>query len=288
MTPDAVVMVDWSAGNDTGPRPRRDAIWIGTAGAQAAPPLYLRNRPLAEAWLARRIEDALARGERLMIGFDFPFAYPAGFAAALTGRARPLPVWDWLAARVEDAPRGNNRFAVAAAINRRLGAGSGPFWGVAGKGVYEGLAPTKTGYANPFPDRRRCETLARGSFTCWQLAYAGAVGSQILMGMPVLSRLRARFSGQVAVWPFEPLDRPVSFVEIWPTLLDAVVRPATGPGAIRDAVQVALTARAFAALAPAHLAEMLADVPQVAAEEGWILGLGHEEALCAATKEPCT
>ena len=29
---DSFVMVDWSGGNDRGPRPARDAIWIGETG----------------------------------------------------------------------------------------------------------------------------------------------------------------------------------------------------------------------------------------------------------------
>ena len=59
---DRVLMVDWSSGNDTGPRPRKDAIWLGESTAQGdAAPLYLRNRVVAEALLGvtdRRIGDA--------------------------------------------------------------------------------------------------------------------------------------------------------------------------------------------------------------------------------------
>lgn len=264
---DRFIMVDWSGGNDTGPRPRRDAIWVGEAG-QA--PLYLRNRGLAEGWLADRIEDGLTRGERLCIGFDFPFGYPRGFAAALTGRATPLEVWRWLAERIEDAPKGNNRFDLAGQVNMSLGQGQGPFWGNALGRDVPGLLRTKAGYVNPFPDRRQCEGRAKGTFTCWQLAGAGAVGSQVLMGLPVLWRLRQRFAGGVAVWPFEGLEKPVVFVEIWPSLHADAVRRAEGPGDIRDAVQVRVTADWLAGLEPDALHAML-DV--TAPEEGWILGL---------------
>ena len=99
MSFDRFVMVDWSAANDTGPKPRKDAIWICEAG-QA--PVYLRNRVLAEAHLTRLIDGALASGQRLMIGVDVPFGYPSGFAEALTGRADPFALWAWLAERMED------------------------------------------------------------------------------------------------------------------------------------------------------------------------------------------
>lgn len=286
MTPfDTVAIVDWSGGNDTGPRPRRDAIWLGiTRQGQDQPPVYLRNRTEAETALATLIDTEGSAGRRLLIGFDFPFAYPSGFAQALTGGADPLAVWDWLEARITDTPRANNRFDVAGAINRALGQGRGPFWGNARpRHDIAGLPRTKAGYANPFPDRRAVEHAARGSFTCWQLAGAGAVGSQVLMGLPVLARLRRRFAGRIAVWPFEPLETPVAFVEIWPSLIDGAVKRAEARGGIRDAHQVRLLARALSRLpAPAQRAMLHVDAP----EEGWIMGLGHEDKLeQAATAE---
>jgi molybdopterin molybdotransferase len=265
---DSFVMVDWSGGNDTGPTPRADAIWVAHARAGAAqePPVYLRNRAEAEEWLAGLIDAELGAGRRLCIGFDFPFAYPAGFAAALTGSADPVGLWSWLDERIEDTPRENNRFDIAASINRALGQGRGPFWGNALKRDIDGLPRRKSGYVNPFPDRRAVERRASGSFTCWQLAGAGAVGSQVLMGLPVLQRLRQRFAERVAVWPFEPLDRPVAFVEIWPSLN---VGPAPQDW-IKDAWQVHEVARDLAALPRDALSERLqVDAP----EEGWILGV---------------
>ncbi|MCV6586190.1 MAG: molybdopterin-binding protein [Marinibacterium sp.] len=282
MTPfNRFVMVDWSGGNDTGPRPRKDAIWACEAGL---PPQYLRNRACAETHLAARIDAALAAGERLMIGFDFPFGYPQGFARDLTGQADPLALWDWLDARIEDSPQANNRFDLAGRINTDLGGGQGPFWGNALSRDIAGLPRGKVGYKNRFADRRACETRAKGSFTCWQLSGAGAVGSQMLMGLPVLARLRRRFAGQIAVWPFEPLDRPVAFVEIWPSLIapviaDEIAQRLDDP--IKDAVQVELVARALAALSGPILGQMLdVDAPV----EGWILGLGHERALADAAR----
>ncbi len=90
---DSFAMIDWSGGNDTGPRPRRDAIWLGLVreGVEE-PPRYLRNRVLAEEAIAGLIEAERCAGRRLLIGFDFPFGFPAGFAKGLTGRADPFAV----------------------------------------------------------------------------------------------------------------------------------------------------------------------------------------------------
>lgn len=266
-------MVDWSGGNQGRKAPQADAIWICTDDGK---PEYMRHRGLAEAWLANWIEARLSAGERALIGFDFPFGYPKGFARAVTGSANPFVLWDWLSLRIEDTPTSNNRFDVAGSINRLVGAALGPFWGNALKRDIDGLARNKQGYANPFPEKRVCERRTSGAFTCWQLAGAGAVGSQVLMGLPVLNRLRQRFGGKVSIWPFEPLDAPIAFVEIWPGLINDVVGSHDG---IRDAVQVRLMARSLAGLDRSQLQQMLAvDAP----EEGWILGLGHEAAMKAA------
>lgn len=281
---DTIAIVDWSGGNDRGATPKPDAIWLGlTRQGEDAPPIYLRNRHMAEQALTDLIETERAAGRRLLIGFDFPFGYPKGFAQALTGQSDPLAVWDWLECRIQDSPKTNNRFDVAGDINRQLGQGVGPFWGNARPNHdVPGLPRRKQGYRNPFPDMRACETRAQGSFTCWQLAGAGAVGSQVLMGLPVLNRLRRRFAGQIAVWPFEPLETPVTFVEIWPGLINPAVKQAEAQGGIRDAHQVRLLARALAHL---PLPDLQAMLTITAPEEGWIMGLGHEDKLNRAARD---
>ncbi|MDA7428254.1 molybdopterin-binding protein [Primorskyibacter aestuariivivens] len=269
-------MVDWSGGKDRGAAPKADAIWIAVVrGGQADAPVYCRNRQVAEDLLAALIEEERAAGRRLLIGVDFPFGYPAGFAAALTGSDDPLGVWDWLEARIEDAPEANNRFDVAAGINRALG-GEGPFWGNGLQRDIDGLSRTKPETA-AFPEKRECESRAKGAFSCWQLSGAGSVGSQVLMGLPVLTRLRRRFDA--AVWPFEPLDKPVGLVEIWPSLIARTIEALREESEIKDRAQVRIMARALANLSPDRLGAMLdVDAP----EEGWILGLGHEEELARA------
>ncbi|NRB33140.1 MAG: molybdopterin molybdenumtransferase MoeA [Rhodobacteraceae bacterium] len=259
-------MVDWSGGNDTGPRPRKDAIWACIArGGDVQEPVYLRNRAMAREWLHELIEKELAQGRRLALGFDFPFGYPKGVARALTGSDDPLALWAWVAGRITDAPKQNNRFDLAGEINSRFD-GSGPFWANGLTRDIAHLPRTKAGYANPFPEQRVVETHAPGSFTVWQLAGAGAVGSQVLMGLPVLQALRQSFPGQIAVWPFEPLTQPVAFLEIWPTL-HAGQAP---DGMIKDAWQVQEVARQLANM-PADQMRHLLDVD--APEEGWIFSV---------------
>ncbi|MCR8826098.1 molybdopterin-binding protein [Pseudosulfitobacter koreensis] len=276
---DTVIVVDWSGGNDRGPTPKADAIWacVARSGTPEAP-VYLRNRQVAEAWIGDMLQAERTAGRRVLAGFDFPFGYPRGFARAMAGSDDPLALWDWFAARIEDAPKANNRFDVAGAINRSLGT-NGPFWGNGLKRDVDGLPRTKVGYQNPFAERRRAEKLAKGAFAVWQLSGAGSVGSQALMGLPVLARLRQRFADDLTVWPFQPLDAGIALVEVWPSLIAPEIAAQTMPDEIKDAAQVRVLAQALSALPPAEMEAMLADGD---AQEGWILGLGHENALRAA------
>lgn len=274
---DTVVMVDWSGGNDRGPAPAADAIWACVAReGRAEEPVYLRNRQVAEAWIAEMLTAERAAGRRVLAGFDFPFGYPAGFARALTGAASPFALWDWFEARIEDAPRQNNRFDIAGQINRDMG-GKGPFWFNPLRRDIEGLPRNRQNYENPFSERRAAEAQASGAFTCWQMGGAGAVGSQVFMGLPVLARLRRQFNARV--WPFEPLTGDIAFVEIWPSL----TLGAAPDGQIKDAWQVREVARMVSILTPETLARLLdVDAP----EEGWIFGLGHEAVLREAAQLP--
>ncbi len=277
MTPDRIAILDWSAAN----RPRRgvDSIWLGLDdGTCWNPPTRVQAYDL----MAGLIGDTLARGQTLMIGADFAFGYPAGFARALTGQPGALAVWDWLARHIEDDSQNrSNRIAVAAAINARL-PGLGPFWFNPTRQSHETLPHRGSlRHGNPFAEHRRADASARGAQSPWKLGGAGAVGSQVLTGLPVLQRLRRAFPGQIAVWPFEPLTAPVILAEVFPSLLADEVRARLGPGRIKDQIQVTLLARALGSLR--SLAPLL-DIPADArlADEGWILGLGHEEALRTA------
>jgi len=74
---DAYVMVDWSAA--AVPRLGRDSIWVVVLRRQRGKieTVLLENlatRADARAVLRGLLIASLARGERMLLGFDFPFA----------------------------------------------------------------------------------------------------------------------------------------------------------------------------------------------------------------------
>ncbi|WP_299691383.1 gephyrin-like molybdotransferase Glp [uncultured Tateyamaria sp.] len=282
---DTVLVADWSAGKRSPERPSKDAIWVCIArDGVAEDPVYHRNRIAAEAWIADLIRDEQAAGRRLLATFDFPFGYPRGVARVVTGQDDPFALWDWLAARITDDPAGaNNRFEVAEALNA-LFDGPGPFWGKTHRDRWPGVPYRKADIRfDQVAERRRCDHVAQAASSCFQLAFPPTVGSQVLMGLPMLARLR-QIDG-VAVWPFEAATTPVVLAEIWPGLIEPavqeVMQAAEGTDAIRDRVQVALLAQALSRLPDETLAAWLNEVPSDAREEAWILGAGHADILAA-------
>lgn len=283
---DSFVIVDWSAGKRKPKRPSKDAIWIGIVrDGTEEEPVYCRSRIEAEAWLMEFIDSEAQAGRRALIGFDFPFGYPSGFVSRVTGSNDPLVFWDWLAARISDDGAGeNNRFDVAEELNS-LFDGPGPFWGKPVEDRWPDIPYRKTGISfDVCAERRDADLRAKASSSCFQLFFNPTVGSQALMGLPMLSRLRQRDG--VKVWPFEDWsDASCVLVEIWPGLIDAAVKAEEG---IRDRAQVRLLARALAGLSRDRLDAMLADVGPAAVEEAWILGAGHASELCEAAVRPAT
>tara|TARA_R110002051_G_scaffold1008_12_gene5067 strand:+ start:18931 stop:20982 length:2052 start_codon:yes stop_codon:yes gene_type:complete len=266
---DTVVMVDWSGGHDRGSSPKADAIWAGVAGQN---PIYFRNRQLVEVWLHDFFETERSAGRRVLAGFDFPFGYPAGFAEAVTGSDDPFALWDWFARHITDQPDTNNRFDIAGQLNAIFD-GVGPFWGnLLGREITDLPRKGSTRTCTRFAERRLVENHAKGSFTCWQMSGAGAVGSQVMMGLPVLHRLRKAFAGDLSVWPFENADAPIVIAEIWPSLFSS-----TPPeGIIKDAYQVQTLATYFADMDATTLGTLMdASAP----EEGWILGLAQPKEI---------
>lgn len=242
-------------------------------------PVYCRSRQEAEARLQEIFAVERAAGRRVLAGFDFPFGYPARVARAITGSDDPLALWQWLEARIEDQEDGsNNRFEVAEEMNRAFD-GLGPFWGKPAEAGHPDLPYRKAGIVyDRVAERRQADLAARASSSCFQLYFNPTVGSQALMGLPMLARLRRTLGA--AIWPFEQVDvADIVIAEIWPGLIEPAVKAAAGPGEIRDRAQVRLLAKAFAALPPGDLSEALNAAPEIARQEAWILGTEIRERL---------
>ena len=198
-----------------------------------------------------------------MIGCDFAYGYPRGFASALgvtTGAGAWSAVWQLLhdlafAPTVGggDANNALDRFAVADELNRRFSVrhgGPGPFWGrpdwtltnaifaqlppgiraappfLKGQQKNGGaqrraicaahsIAPLKYPYLNMtspgFPDRgaqslasHRATDLTHGAHETWKIFANGAVGGQVLAGVPYLWKLvhDPQLNNVSVVWPF--------------------------------------------------------------------------------------
>jgi molybdopterin-guanine dinucleotide biosynthesis protein B len=275
---DRVIIVDWSGRSGRSPaRDSKDAIWIGLCEADREVQIYCRSRAEAEAWLAAR----LAEGGRQLIGFDFPMGFPLGLARRLTGTDSARALHGWLAEQISDSPDNtNNRFDIAEAINRQLG-GQGPFWGCPMGKPRTHLSSLKTvDYtALGLAEKRRVERENPPAKPVWQLLGAGSVGSQALLGIPVVHRLAA--ASAAAVWPFDA-PAALTLAEVYPSLLAQAVT-ASGD-AIPDRAQVRLLARAFYALSQHGRLAPLFETPPEAEEEGWILGAGHGPLLAEALR----
>jgi hypothetical protein len=290
----AYVIVDWSAASK--PKTGADSVWIGVLKRDVRFRLAFEatnpsTRAEAEKKLAAVLDDLKKRGERALVGFDFPLGFPRGFASALKlpGEAPWRAAWDQLDKMVKDkADNTNNRFGVGSEINRRLTGGPFPFWGVPPKDALTTLQPTKTRDHGPddLPEMRYADLAAKGASSIWKLFYNGSVGGQAILGIPAVRRLKMARGDAVKIWPFETglktlteadLDGVEAVVcEVYPSLYKAV--PAAGE--VKDLAQVRVTAEYFARLdeqnklgavfGPATPPAGTTEV--VEREEGWVLG----------------
>ncbi|SEJ21972.1 precorrin-8X methylmutase [Pseudooceanicola nitratireducens] len=282
---DGYVMVDWSAASVR--RTGADSIWIAALSGDA---LRLENPATREAAM-QIVQDLLARatdqGQRLLVGFDFAFGYPSGLAQALAANGDWATVWARIAAGLQDGPdNANTRFDLAADLNAAF-PGDGPFWGNGLTRDIPGLPRKKpSGWGDTLPaNLRDADSRASAAQEVWKLSGAGSVGGQALTGIARLETLRQATGAQV--WPFETLGDGSSHVmaEVFPSLV-----PMTFPeAAVRDAVQVEVTARALAHLdASGDLLALLrapaALPPEVRSHEGSILGLDHQDQLAEAVR----
>ena len=291
----AYVIVDWSAAAK--PTTGADSIWIGVMKRDVRFRLSFESynpatRAEAETRLAVILDDLKKRGERALVGFDFPLGFPRGLsrALALPGETPWRAVWDQLAKMVKDkADNTNNRFGVGSEINRRLTGGPFPFWGCPPKDALTTLQPKRPREHGPddLPEFRYADEAAKGAHSIWKLYYNGSVGGQAIVGIPAVRRLKDARGEAVRVWPFETGFKPLTeadldsvalvVAEVYPSLIKAV--PAVGE--VKDLAQVRGLAEHFAKLdeagklgaifaAPKDLAEEALAAAET--EEGWILG----------------
>lgn len=293
----AYVIVDWSAAAK--PTTGADSIWIGVLKRDirfrmAFESFNPATRAEAETRLNLILDDLKKRGERVLLGFDFPLGFPRGFAAALSlpGDEPWRAVWDQLNKMVKDKPDNlNNRFGVGSEINRRMTGGPFPFWGCPPKDTLTTLQPKRSRPHGPddLPEFRHADEAAKGASSIWKLYYNGSVGGQAILGIPFVRRQKVARGDGFRAWPFETGFKALTekdlegvevvVAEVYPSLL----KPSVAPGEVKDLAQVRTTAEHFARLDEAGKlgavfaapkgtdAQVIVDAER---EEGWILGAG--------------
>jgi hypothetical protein len=297
---DAYIIADWTAAE--GKKLGENSVWIGVAKRDVRFRLYTETHNVAtraegEAMIKTLLADHAKRGDRVLLGLDFSFGYPVGTAARLGLKETPAwsAVWKFVASNVVDKPDNtNNRYQVAAKMNRLMTDDAWPMWGAPAKQTQRWLTATKPPQGTgDIPEFRATELAVRkGKLqpkSNWQMHGAGAVGGQTLVGIPMVRRLLEHLGPSAAVWPFgtgwraldaadvEPLS--VLLAEVWPSMWPTTV----AEGEFKDQAQVRTTAEAFALMdergelskafaPPKGTDETL--VAQVESEEGWILGVG--------------
>ncbi|NNU15536.1 hypothetical protein HK107_04290 [Parvularcula sp. ZS-1/3] len=281
---DCVVAVDWSAANARAKG--KDSIWVAAGWREEAGHATLcENIPTrmeAVAFLEDLFRKGLERGHRVLAGFDFAFGYPEAQSARVCGAEGWEGLWAYLASEVEDhEDNRSNRFDVAGRMNRR--AGEALFWGKPHqhKDRYPNVPAKRPGDADP---RRLVEERVPSAKSVFQLAYNGAVGSQTILGIAHLERMRRRLGAKV--WPFEtdfaedlPRAPSLVFAEIYPSL----ILSSAPDGEVKDKAQVqAFVKELLKRNREGSLAELLSPPEGTSAEEreamvkteGSILGAG--------------
>lgn len=295
---DAYVMIDWSANSI--PKTGRDSIWCACLEWEGAGARISSSNPSTRAELVHHVRSELTgrlHEHRTLVGFDFPFGFPSGFAAAL-GHVGPVleawnHVWQRLSALVVDGDdNDNNRLCVAAKLNRIVSGGFGPFYGrpaSVSPRVAETLSPKQLGaFAYPLRTltghelaRQRVTDRCAGTKSSPWFVYGGgnSVGGQALVGIPRVRELRAAL-GDARVWPFETgaslpdrTEARVILTEVYPSLFHT---RAPDSLEVHDKLQVEAAVTRFATMdAAGAIGSMFAAPPladSVLGEEGWVLG----------------
>jgi precorrin-8X/cobalt-precorrin-8 methylmutase len=287
---DRFVMVDWSAASQ--PTRGEDSIWRASYDVLSGTRQCINHPTRADAFRSIRAELVAAPDRRVLLGFDFALGYPEGFAARMFKPGSSWrAVWGAISEEiVDDDDNGNNRFPAAARLSERAGMSPGPFWGCPADRAVGALRATKPATFMGLPEfrlaERRLREGGRRPFSVWQLFGAGAVGSQTLLGIPVVRRLAEdpALSKRFRIWPFETGCDPyptrsgagsIIVAEVWPSMFEFVAVP----NQVRDAAQVTAVCEQLGEIDRAgRLGELFApsltleQSSVVEREEGWILG----------------
>ncbi len=288
------IMVDWSAASSrtTG----KDSIWVAELIGNVNN-VILTNYPTRSCflkYLKGKMEEATKNKKRLLIGFDFPFGYPANAYGKFIFKDCNdwKDLWKLISTNIKDDIKNyknwNNRFYVASDFNKCFPDNKGPFWGhPTGKnhdGQYPYLENEKPKIYSEklisefrLVEKKLGEKTGKQAKSVWQLFCGVTVGSQTLMGIPILNKLHKEFD--CAVWPFDLIneDPKKQFVlaEIYPSIWR---RQKKHP--IKDADQVYTVAKNIAYLDETNTLKNLLQAPHIHSKkddiikkEGWILGV---------------
>lgn len=284
---DVHVVVDWSAAGK--PTTGKDSIWIAAYGAEMSEISNPATRSDAMRQIDGILDAASAKGQRVIVGFDFAFGYPEGLSKALGPHADWRDVWATIANEIEDADdNANNRFDAAATLNQMFDT-DGPFWGNGLKRDIDDLPRTKpAGWGDTLPaNQRAAEACANNAQEVWKLSGVGSVGGQALTGIARLEQMR-QARNDLMIWPFQSFGdgRGHLAAEVFPSLID-IPKVADQP---HDKTQVETLARALRDLDKnGTLSALLSapkDRPDILTYEASILGLGHKTLLQKAADTP--
>jgi len=299
---DVYVMVDWSASRSPSAARAANSVWFGTGEWRddrfnLGTSLHHKTRSSARAWLATQVAKWIGEKRRVLIGLDFAFGYPKGFAAAL-GNANGgwSEVHRHLLNVHDNSQNEHDGARFAADCNDQLAPkGPGPFWGChAGDVVLGQLTQRRVGvFTFPYgPEgldewrivERHARRLAVPQ-SVWKLNCGVSVGMQTIVGIKHLTELRSSLEGMARIWPFEtgftsPVGSEVWLAEIFPSIVatDASVsneEPRDKRQVVSCVLEAALRDATGAMRAtlgrPSALSE--AELETVLQEEGWMLFL---------------
>lgn len=219
---DGYIMTNWS-----GAASPASIFFIGFIDGKKIKEEF-KTRQKARDYLTSIMDKAKHNGQRLLLGFDFPFGYPADAYGEFSCKDWKA-LWALIHGEINDDISGkrnkNNRFCVAAKLNKKFKT-PGPFWGhpQPEDNRYDGLPYRKPkGYGDTLPkefryvEKKLREINNINPLSVWKLFHGVSVGSKTLMGIPTLYKLQKR--ADCLVWPFDDLeDNKHVIAEIYPSI----------------------------------------------------------------------